>query len=124
MAQVPTVGADVGTWGAMLNNWLVPEFNTPTADYTLVLGDLGKIVGINSASANNLTVPPNSSVAFPVGAQITIRQPGAGQTTIVAGSGVTVNARGAALKLAGQFAQALLTKTATDTWELSGDLST
>src|SRR5664279_3164644 len=41
--------------------------NARTANYTLVLADAGKLVTMNVSSANNLTVPLNSSVAFPVG---------------------------------------------------------
>lgn len=97
--------------------------NTQTASYTLVAGDALKTVEMNVASANNLTVPPNSSVAFPVGTIVYVRQYGAGQTTIVAGSGVTIRSRGAALKLAGQYGEAMLTKRATDEWVLSGDIT-
>lgn len=93
-----------------------------TASYTLVLADKTKIVEMSVASANNLTVPPNSSVAFPVGSQINILQTGAGQTTVVAGSGVTVNAT-PGLKLRAQWSYATLIKRATDTWVLVGDIS-
>jgi hypothetical protein len=105
--------------------WAVPvlTLNTQTGSYTLVLTDAGKLVGMNVAGANNLTVPPNSSVAFPTGTTILLRQAGAGQTTVVAGAGVTVSARGAALKLAAQFAYATLAKVAIDTWELTGDIA-
>ena len=58
--------------------------NTQTASYTLVLGDAAKAIEMNVASANNLTVPPDSSVAFPVGTVLEVLQYGAGQTTIVA----------------------------------------
>ena len=68
--------------------------NTQTDSYTLVLTDAGKIVEMNKATANNLTVPPNSSVAFPIGTQIDLAQYGAGQTTLVQGSGVTVRSSG------------------------------
>jgi hypothetical protein len=98
--------------------------NAQTASYTLVLADTGKIVSISNASANTLTVPANSSVAFTVGTTIMVRQAGAGQTSVAGAGGVTVNSRGAALKLAGQYAYATLVKVATDTWELSGDIST
>jgi hypothetical protein len=97
--------------------------NRQTASYTLVIGDEGKLVETNVASANNLTVPPNSSVAFPVGTQILVSQYGAGQTTIVAGSGVTLRSSGTKLKLSAQYAMATLIKIATDEWMLSGDLS-
>jgi hypothetical protein len=64
--------------------------NRQTASYTLVLSDADKLVEMNVATANNLTIPLNSSVAFPTGTQILLAQYGAGQTTVVATSGVTV----------------------------------
>jgi hypothetical protein len=96
--------------------------NAQATSYTLVLTDNGKLVEISNASANNLTVPLNSSVAFPVGAQINILQTGAGQTTVVATGGVTINAT-PGLKLRAQWSAATLIKRATDTWVLVGDLS-
>ena len=94
-----------------------------TASYTLVIGDAGKTVTMTNASANNLTVPPNSSVAFPVNTRIDIIQYGAGQTTVVAGSGVTIYSSGSKLKLTGQYSGASLWKKATDTWVLVGDIT-
>jgi hypothetical protein len=96
--------------------------NAQAASYTLVLADSGDLVEMSNASANNLTVPLNSSVAFSVGAQINILQTGAGQTTVVATGGVTINAS-PGLKLRGQWSAATLIKRATDTWVLVGDLS-
>lgn len=95
--------------------------NAQTASYTLVLADDGKIVEISNASANTLTVPPNSSVAFPIGTQITILQTGAGQTTLTAGAGVTINAT-PGLKLRAQWSSVTLIKRGTDTWVALGDL--
>lgn len=97
--------------------------NTQAATYTLVLGDAGQIVEMNNGSANNLTVPPNSSVAFPVKTRIDLVQYGAGQTTIVAGGGVTIRSSGARLKLTGQYSGAALYKRGTDEWVLVGDLT-
>ena len=91
--------------------------------YTLVLADSGKLVEMNNASANTLTVPPNSSVAFPVGSQILVLQTGAGQTTVAAGAGVTVNSKDGNLKLSAQWCAATLIKRATDVWVVVGDLS-
>ncbi|MGH9003554.1 MAG: hypothetical protein ACRDYV_10530, partial [Acidimicrobiia bacterium] len=96
--------------------------NTQTGSYTLVLTDAGKVVEQNAAGANNLTVPPNSSVAFPTGTIIVIRQYGAGLTTVVASAGVTIRSRGGALDMGGQYAEATLTKRGTDEWVLSGDI--
>lgn len=90
--------------------------------YTLALTDAGKLVTMNNASANALTVPANASVAFPVGTRIEIASLGAGQTTVVAGGGVTVNPS-ASLALAGQYSTAWLRKIATDSWLLSGSIA-
>lgn len=97
-------------------------YTTQTASYTLALADKGTVVEMNVASANNLTVPPNSSVPFPLGTITEVFQYGAGQTTIVAGGGVTIRTP-IGLKLAGQYATASLRKRATDEWVLSGDIS-
>jgi len=98
--------------------------NAQTASYTLVLTDVAKVVTMSVATGNNLTVPPNSSVAFPTGSVITIAQIGAGQTTLVAGSGVTISSNGSKLKLNGQYAVATLIKTGTDSWLAFGNLAT
>jgi hypothetical protein len=117
------VNADISSSAAIeLTKLADISTSAQTASYTLVLADKAKIVEMSVASANNLTVPPNSSVAFPVGSQINILQTGAGQTTVVAGAGVTVNAT-PGLKLRAQWSYATLIKRATDTWVLVGDIS-
>jgi hypothetical protein len=96
------------------------ELNTQTGTtYTLVLADAGKIVEMNNASPNTLTVPPNSSVAFPVGTVIDVYQMGVGTTTVAQGSGVTVRNAG---QLRAQYSEASLRKRATNEWVLRGDL--
>jgi hypothetical protein len=96
--------------------------NRQTASYTLVLGDADKLVEMNVGSANNLTIPLNSSVAFATGTQILLAQYGAGQTTIVPTSGVTVRSNGGKLKLNVQYSGATLIKIGTDEWYLFGDI--
>jgi hypothetical protein len=97
--------------------------NAQVASYTAVLTDDGKLVTMSNASANNFTVPPNSSVAFGIGTQINIAQLSSGQTTIVAGAGVTINSAGTKLKLKEQYAVATVVKTGTDEWFAVGNLS-
>jgi hypothetical protein len=92
------------------------------ATYGLVLTDQGGMVSMTNAGANTLTVPPNSSVAFATGTTLIVASLGAGQTTLAAGSGVTVNAT-PGLKLRAQYSAATLVKTATNTWLAIGDLS-
>ena len=93
------------------------------ASYTTVLTDDGKLITVSNASANTLTIPPNSSVAYGIGTQINIAQLGAGQVTITAGAGVTLNSAGAKLKLSAQYAVATCVKTDTNTWFVVGNLS-
>jgi hypothetical protein len=93
------------------------------ASYTTVLTDDGKLITVSNASANTLTIPPNSSVAYGIGTQINIAQLGAGQTTITAGAGVTLNSAGTKLKLKEQYAVATCVKTDTNTWFVVGNLS-
>lgn len=91
--------------------------------YTLAAGDANTVVRINSASASVVTVPPNSSVAFPVGTIIEVTRAGAGTVTVAAGAGVTVNSRSGLLAIANQYSAASLLKVATDSWTLVGDLA-
>lgn len=96
--------------------------NRQTASYTLVLSDADKLVEMNVGTANNLTVPLNSSVAFATGTQILLAQYGAGQTTVVATSGVTIRSNGGKRKLNVQYSGATLIKIGTDEWYLFGDI--
>lgn len=89
--------------------------------YTFVLADNGKLVTLDNASAITVTVPANSSVAYATGAIINLQQIGAGQVTVAAAAGVTINGTGT--KTRAQWSAASLVKTATDTWTLIGDIS-
>ncbi len=94
-----------------------------TVDYSLVLSDAYKIIEMNiTSTANTVTIPLNSTHAFPVGSQITIIQTGTGQTTIAGTGGVTINST-PGLKLRSQWSSCSLIKRATNTWIAIGDLS-
>jgi hypothetical protein len=119
----PDIGAATGT-SLSVTGTVVSHIatNAQVASYTLVLADDGKVVEMGVGSANTLTVPPNASVAFPIGTQIVILQTGAGQTTLTQGAGVTINATPGS-KLRTTWSSATLIKRATDTWVAIGDLS-
>ena len=94
--------------------------------YTTVLDDNGKLVTQTNASPIATTIPLNSSVAYPVGAQINIAQMGAGQVTISGSVGVTIASTGAtatAPKLRAQYSTATAIQTVTDTWLVVGDIA-
>lgn len=95
---------------------------TLTASTTLGLSHVGQMVRMNVGTANNLTVPPNSSVPIAVGDSTEVMQYGAGQTTIVAGVGVTLRSSNG-LKLRAQYASASLIKIGTDEWQIAGDVT-
>jgi hypothetical protein len=100
----------------------ITTINQQAGAYTTVLTDRDKLVEVSSASGVTVTIPANSSVAYPVGTSIDILQTGAGQVTIAGAGGVTVNAT-PGLKLRTQWSSATLFKRATDTWVVFGDLS-
>ena len=94
--------------------------NRQTASYTLVASDADKLVEMNVASANNLTVPAST---FSAGTQILLAQYGAGQTTIVAGSGMTIRSNGGKLKLSAQYSGATLVFISATESYLFGDIA-
>lgn len=89
--------------------------------YNPVLADSGKYTRMTSGTAVDLTVPPNSAQAFPIGTVLTAVQAGAGQITVVPGAGVTINAT-ELLKTRKLLSVVTLIKVGTDAWDLFGDL--
>ena len=79
-----------------------------------------KTVLVTAGAACDITIPANSSVAFPVGTHIDFVQEGAGEVTFVPASGVTIRSEGNKKKINGQYQAVTLIKTATDTWYLIG----
>jgi hypothetical protein len=89
------------------------------ANYTLVLGDAFKVIEYTSASNYTVTIPPNSSVSFPVGTVVNVYRGSTGTVAVTAGSGVTVRNAGS---IAYQFGEVSLRKRDTDEWVLSGQV--
>ena len=113
---------DLNAFESGLNQTL--PFNAQTGTtYTPVLTDAGDVVTLTNGSAITVTVPLNSSVAFPIGTQITFAQMGAGQVTFAGAVGVTIYSADSDLKLRTQYSSATLIKTATNTWLLIGDIA-
>jgi hypothetical protein len=117
-------GLSVPTAGVLVQGNVVYHMaiNSQTTSYALTLADDGKLVQVASATAVNVTIPLEASVAFPIGTQITVLQTGVGQITFVPTSGVTLNGN-PGVKTRGQWTAGTLIKRAADTWIVIGDLS-
>jgi hypothetical protein len=91
--------------------------------YTFDLDDADSVVEFDNGSAITVTIPPNSSVAFPIGTFIELHQIDAGTVTVSPDTGVNLLSRASMVDLAGQEAVAGIRKVATDTWRLTGDIA-
>lgn len=117
----PGIQGAQGTAGADTLSGLT--ISQKTANYTLRLTDANTtLIEMNVASANTVTIPPNSSVDFAIGDVILVSQYGAGSTSIVAGAGVTLRSSLSRTTLTTQYSVCTLTKRAENEWYLSGDL--
>lgn len=98
-------------------------FTDATTARTLSASDRDAYIRMTNASANAVTLPPNATVAIPIGTRVWIEQAGAGRTTLVAGAGVTLrqSASTATLYCRAQYSQVWATKVGTDEWVLAGD---
>ena len=102
----------------------IAGFNAQTGtSYTLVAGDVNKLVTANNASAITITVPPSVYSANDV---INVQQIGAGQVTFAAGSGVTITSNGAtsaAPKIRAQYSACSVICSASNTFTIIGDIA-
>lgn len=91
--------------------------------YTLVASDAGHtLLALAGSEDTTVTVPPDDSVPFPVGAQIHLAQLGTGRVTLVPARGVVVGAT-PGLTLLDQYSGAELIKIASNTWWAVGRLT-
>ena len=86
--------------------------------YTIVSGDLNKLVTLNNASAITVTIPNG---VFSTGQQVNFQQIGAGQVTFA--SDGTTTFTGVGTKLRAQYSASTLICTGTNTFTLIGDIA-
>lgn len=116
---ITAIGNDIKSLRIAVN------YSTQTGTtYTIVMADAGTVVELSNAAAITLTIPNNTTTAFPSGTIIEILQAGAGQVTISPAAGVTIDSRGSAFKTAGQWALAYMYKRNPNEWVLTGDVTT
>lgn len=94
--------------------------NVQTGNYTLQLSDLNKVVAMNNSSTATVTVPNNTSVAFPIGTIVNVYTMNASKVNI-AGADGTVNVRNAG-ELFEQYTEISLRKRGINEWVASGNI--
>lgn len=116
LTGTPTTLAGYGITDAASRYWAL---NPQGGSYTFVLGDSNStLTQATSASATNFTLPPNASVAYPIGSEIPLVWDGTGQPSFVAGAGVTINSSSGDLTVPSRYSVAVAVKVATNTWYL------
>ena len=106
-------------WAAAPTTSLNLTFNAQTGTtYTLVAGDVNKLVTLNNASAVTVTIPNG---VFTTGQQINFQQLGAGIVTFA--SDGTTTFTGVGTKLRAQYSASTLICTGTNTFTLIGDIA-
>jgi hypothetical protein len=100
------------------------SFNAQTGTtYTLVAGDLGKLVTTSNAASITVTIPPS---VFSAGNIINVQSIGVGLTSFAQGAGVTITSTGAtstAPQLRKRYSACSIICTASNTFTVIGDLT-
>jgi hypothetical protein len=115
-----TVTGPTGAGGSFAD---AQDINSQAGDYTLVLADAGKLLAVNAATGTiTVTIPANSSVAFPTGTHVDVARLGEAAVRITGAAGVTVNATPGS-NLRDQFSAGTMILYEGDKWLVVGDVS-
>lgn len=118
--DVNAAGAYIDAFG--IGGLITVRTETGTS-FTLASSDNANHVLCTNAATVTVTLPLNATVAIPVGTCLSIEQNGAGQVQLAASGGVTLRHRSIFNpNTAGQYSTVAATKTATDTWTVTGDM--
>jgi hypothetical protein len=117
------------TGAATLSNKVLtsPQINIGISPITTTahepeLSDNGKLTTLDNAGAIGVTIPLNATKAFPIGAQLHFAQIGDGTVTFIPATVAVIIGSTPGLKLRTKWSTATITKIATNTWILVGDL--
>jgi hypothetical protein len=92
-----------------------------TGNYTLILGDAGKVISVNNSASATITIPLNSSVAFPVGTLINVYARTAQPVFVTPATGVILRPK-SNIRLFEQYTEISLRKRNTNEWVASGNI--
>ena len=121
---IETTGGSRALAMSVLDDRYTPRLTTiitSGGSRTLALTDADALIRFTTTAT--ITVPPNSSVAFPIGSSVIVERSTTSAVGFAAGVGVTLRAYPGP-NLAGQYATAAAIKVATNEWVLTGALST
>jgi hypothetical protein len=127
-----SVTADLTTAQTLTNKSLTsPRINlgitTDTGtSFTPAITDNGKLVTLSNTSPITVTIPPFSSVPYPVGAQLNFVGLNTGLVTFAQGAGVVIVSTGAtasAPTLRARYSSATAICTSQDNWFIAGDIA-
>ena len=112
VAGAVLLASDLNTdFAAKTDTAMTQNAQTGTS-YSFALADASKLLTMSNAAANTVTVTKQATVTWITGTQLRVINLGAGTTTLVADTGVTINGN-AALK---QYQGGTLIRTASDVW--------
>lgn len=107
--------------GFTMHNAVAPQLVThTTTSKSTAIGDTGAYIRFTNAGAKTYTIEPNATTPLQVDAEIVVHNVGAGDLTLVAGSGVTLNAPAGGSLVIQQNSTATIKKVATDEFDITG----
>lgn len=112
-----------GTPAQNAGGYLIAPIVTKDADYTFAMGDIAKLFRHTDGTGRAWTIPPNASVAFPIGTVIVGRNFGTGVVTITRGAAVSQRIAGSATDkdvAVAQYGAFSLVKEDTNIWYVTG----
>lgn len=112
-----------GTWppGVDLGLGTIPGQRV-TADYEIVLADVGTSIEVDDAAAVEVTIPDDATTNFPVGSWVELLRYGTGAAGFLQGDGVVFRSRNDWRFASDRYGRLRARKIDADEWEITGDL--
>ncbi|WP_341304736.1 hypothetical protein [Pseudomonas sp. TMP25] len=99
-----------------------PTITDATTARTLGLADANAYIRVTNVAASTVTVPPQASVAWLADTEVHIRRAAAGNLTIAAGAGVSLNAPSRGTLVMTDRMSVTLKRVGTDVWDVIGQV--
>lgn len=96
------------------------EVQEEAANYTVAPGDVGNYIRLTNGATKTVTVDPESTTALPADGEWHFRNVGAGDATVTAGSGVTINPPNGGTLVVPSGGTVTLKRAAEDVFDLLG----